>query len=64
MPELAGQLVPREFAGFFSQASKHQINPPNHQQWYAQRKLSWNIKTLHTRFCTFWHRVVCSVGAY
>ncbi len=27
--------------------------PPNHQQWYAKWKLSWNMYTLHTRFCTF-----------
>ncbi len=26
---------------------------PNHQRWYAKWKLSWNMHTLHTRFCTF-----------
>ncbi len=26
---------------------------PNHQQRYAKWKLSWNICTLHTHFCTF-----------
>ncbi len=26
--------------------------PPNHQRWYAKRKLGRNIHTLHTRFCT------------
>ncbi len=26
---------------------------PNHIWWYAKWKLSWNIHTLHTRFCTF-----------
>ena len=26
---------------------------PNHQRWYAKWKLSWNIYTMHTCFCTF-----------
>ncbi len=26
---------------------------PNHQRWYARWKLSWNMYTMHTRFCTF-----------
>ncbi len=26
---------------------------PNHQRWYAKRKLSWNTYTLHACFCIF-----------
>ena len=26
---------------------------PNQQLWYAKWKLSWNVYTLHTSFCTF-----------
>ncbi len=26
---------------------------PNQQRWHAKRKLSWNMYTLHTCFCTF-----------
>ncbi len=28
-------------------------NKPNYQQWHAKWKLSWNMDTLRTRFCTF-----------
>ena len=36
---------------------------PNHQQWCAEWKFSCRKYTLHTRFCTFWRRFECSVGA-
>ncbi len=36
----------------------------NHQRWYAKWKLSRNMNTLRTRFCTLCHRFACSAGAY
>ncbi len=35
-----------------SSSTTHQLFP-NHQRWHAKWKLSWNIYTFHTRFCTF-----------
>ena len=37
---------------------------PNHQRWHAKCKLSWNMYTLCTHFCTLGADFVCPVGAY
>ncbi len=29
------------------------VRGKNHQRWYAEWKLSWNMYTSHTRLCTF-----------
>ncbi len=38
------------FTSFFL---KENGGMPNHQRWYANWKLSWNMYTLHTRLHTF-----------
>ncbi len=39
-------------------------HPTNHQRWYAEWKLSRNVCTLSTRFCTLGADCACSVGAH
>ncbi len=63
--EESGEYTVVEFLGpGFPKLGYLGVRLPNQQRWHAEWKLSWNMHTLDTRFCTFWHRFACSVGAY